>query len=108
MQTMSYGGDSEYNRGEQDQAARRTGLGGLGPIPTLGRNVPAPLQDPDAPEQERTLAHDAAALALKRTLEATAADVLEIGLFGFGAVIEPKAAASVLAASPMSDGEPQR
>ncbi|MEU9472295.1 hypothetical protein AB0D78_37990 [Streptomyces avermitilis] len=34
----------------------------------------------------------AAGLALKRTREATADDVLEIGLYEFGVVIEPQAA----------------
>ncbi|MEV5350414.1 hypothetical protein [Streptomyces achromogenes] len=46
----------------------------------LWRTVLSALQDPSTPGRGETTARGAAALALKRTPEATADDVLEIAL----------------------------
>lgn len=64
---------------------------------TLWRTVLSALQDPDTPGREETIARGAAALALKRPPEATVEDVLEIGLYEFGVVIEPPTARAALA-----------
>ncbi|MGA5171099.1 MULTISPECIES: hypothetical protein [Streptomyces] len=50
------------------------------------------LQDPDAPRREETIARGAATLACKRTDEASGEDVLEIGLYESGVLIEPHTA----------------
>ncbi|MFF3556199.1 hypothetical protein ACFYXL_22665 [Streptomyces tsukubensis] len=60
------------------------------------RAVRAP--GPAAPDREETIARGAAALALKRTSAATTDDMLEIGLYEFGVVIEPPIAKAALAA----------
>ncbi|MFE1288631.1 hypothetical protein [Streptomyces sp. NPDC058751] len=74
----------------------------------LWRTVLSALQDPAAPGREATIARGAAALALKRTLEATAEDVLEIGLYEFGVVIESQTAAAALAAHRVTEAEQER
>ncbi|MFH9402699.1 hypothetical protein ACH4JS_23530 [Streptomyces sp. NPDC017638] len=59
----------------------------------LWRTVLSALQDPSTPGRGETTARGALALALalalKRTPEATADDVLKIALYEFGVVIEP-------------------
>lgn len=75
---------------------------------TLWRTVLSALQDPDAPGREETIARGAAALALKRTPEATVEDVLEIGLYEFGVVIEPPTARAALAAHRVTAPEQER
>ncbi|MEU4178082.1 hypothetical protein [Streptomyces sp. NPDC026589] len=75
---------------------------------TLWRNVLSALQDLDAPGREQTIAQGAAALALKRTPEATTDDVLEIGLYEFGVVIEPPTAAAALATHRVTESEQER
>jgi hypothetical protein len=62
----------------------------------LWRTVLSALQDPATPGRKETIARGAAALALKRTDEASVEDVLEIGLYEFGVVIEPQTAAAAL------------
>ncbi|MCT7352005.1 hypothetical protein N4P33_07425 [Streptomyces sp. 15-116A] len=69
----------------------------------LWRTVLSALQDPAAPAREETIARGAAALALKRTPEATIDDALENGLYEFGVVIEPPTAAAALAAQRVTE-----
>ncbi|MFI0234906.1 hypothetical protein [Streptomyces sp. NPDC017086] len=64
---------------------------------TLWRIVPSALQTPGAPGREETIAPGAAALALKRTPQASVEDVLEIGLYEFSVVIELATARAALA-----------
>lgn len=71
----------------------------------LWRTVLSALQDPAASGREETLARGAAALALKRTPEATADDVLEIALYEFGVVIEPQVAEAALAAHRVTESD---
>ncbi|MER6018824.1 hypothetical protein [Streptomyces anulatus] len=75
---------------------------------TLWRTVLSALQDPGAPGREATIARGAAALALKRTLEATVEDVLEIGLYEFGIVIEPQTAQAALTAHRVTEADQER
>ncbi|GAA2231123.1 hypothetical protein [Streptomyces nogalater] len=75
---------------------------------TLWRTVLSALQDPDAPGREETIACGAAALACKRTDEASVEDVLEIGLYEFGVVIEPHTAKAALAAHRVTAPEQER
>ncbi|WP_405814609.1 hypothetical protein OG241_08425 [Streptomyces sp. NBC_01390] len=75
---------------------------------TLWRTVLSALQGPDAPGREETIARGAAALALKRTPDATVEDVLEIGLYEFGVAIEPATAASALAAHRVTEPDQDR
>ncbi|MGW1659259.1 hypothetical protein [Streptomyces atratus] len=74
----------------------------------LWRTVLSALQDPAAPGREETIARGAAALALKRTPEATTDDVLEIGLYEFGVVIEAQTTAAALAAHRMTSHDQER
>ncbi len=64
--------------------ARRASRRRYGPVTTLWRTVLSALQNPDAPGRKETIARGAAALALKRSPEATVEDALEIGLYEFG------------------------
>ncbi|MFE7428068.1 hypothetical protein [Streptomyces sp. NPDC057545] len=66
------------------------------------------LQGPDAPGREEAIARGAAALALERTCEATVDDVLEIGLYEFGVVIEPETAQAALTAHRVTGPEQER
>ncbi|MFE0774337.1 hypothetical protein [Streptomyces sp. NPDC058861] len=74
----------------------------------LWRTVLSALQAPDAPGREETIARGAAALALKRAAEATVEDVLEIGLYEFGVVIEPTTARAALATRLATPPEQER
>ncbi|MGP3690925.1 hypothetical protein ACTVZO_40695 [Streptomyces sp. IBSNAI002] len=74
----------------------------------LWRTVLSALQDLDAPGREKTIARGAAALAVKRTPQATVEDVLEIGLYEFGVVIEERTAKAVLAAHRVTGAAQER
>ncbi|MGI5484916.1 hypothetical protein [Streptomyces lavendofoliae] len=75
---------------------------------TLRRTVLSALQNPEEPGCEETIARGAAALALKRSPEATVDDVLEIGLYEFDVVIEPTTARAALAAHRVTAPEQER
>ncbi|MFJ4741101.1 hypothetical protein [Streptomyces sp. NPDC088775] len=75
---------------------------------TLWRTVLSALQDPDAPGREATIARGAAALACKRAPAATVEDVLEIGLYEFGIVIERRTAQAALAAHRVTESDQER
>ncbi|WP_405812697.1 hypothetical protein OG241_00330 [Streptomyces sp. NBC_01390] len=75
---------------------------------TLWRTVLSALQDLDAPGREETIARGAAALALKRAPVATADDVVDIGLYEFGVVIEPQTAQTALDAHRVTAPDQER
>ncbi|MFB7090804.1 hypothetical protein [Streptomyces sp. NPDC056296] len=87
---------------------RRSGRRRGGSMTALWQTVLSALQDPDAPGREETIAHGAAALAPKRTPQAAVDDVLEVGLYEFGVIIEPRTAQAALAAHRVTETEQER